>query len=114
MTLRCRIVSSDYIDRDVLLNVWAFYAAAGCRLQSRGGADPDLLVVLRGDNGTAQRSFSGVVHIYDYVKEYRVDWAARYPAARSIVLINLDADPERPHDPRLRQVRAYLPVIPQL
>lgn len=110
----CRIVSSDYLDRDVYLNVRGFYAAAGFRLLERGGADPDLLVVLRGDNGTAQREFGGVVHIYDYVKEHRVDWSMRYPAATAISVISLDAPLSPPQDPRLRQVRAYLPVLPQL
>jgi hypothetical protein len=115
----CRIVSSDYLDRDVYLNIRCFYASAGYRLIGPEHAAVDLLVVLRGDNGTADQSFAAAIHIYDYVKEYQVDWARRYPAARSIVLVSLD-DPPPPSadppsaDPRLRHVRAYLPVIPGL
>lgn len=109
----CRIVSSDYLDRDVALNVRGFYAAAGFRLQGPDDPAADLLVVLRGDNGSADRRFAGDIHVYDYVREYSVNWTQRYPAARSITLINLDAGPGR-CDPRLHHVRAYLPVIPEL
>ncbi|MFZ9753222.1 MAG: hypothetical protein ACO3B3_06695 [Cyanobium sp.] len=109
----CRIVSSDYLDRDVYLNICGFYEAAGFRLIEAAG-DPDLLVVLRGDNGSADQGFAGPIHLYDYVREYRVDWARRYPAARSIALISLEQPPRAPTDPRLRHVRAYLPVIPEL
>lgn len=114
----CRIVSSDFLDRDVYLNIRCFYAAAGYRLlkepQRRGDVDPDLLVVLRGDNGDAQRGFNGVVHLYDYVKEYRIDWPRRYPLARSIILISLEEPEGLSPDPRLRWLHAYLPVIPPL
>jgi len=109
----CRIVSSEYLDRDVYLNVRCLYAAAGYRLQGRGGADPDLLVVLRGDQGTADRDYAGPIHLYDYVKEYRVDWAARYPASRAITWISLD-QPGAIADPRLRHLCGYLPVFAEL
>lgn len=130
---RCRIVSSDYLDLDVALNVRAFYGCAGyCILASwRRSPEADLLVVLRGDNGNADRDFPGVVHIYDYVKEYKVDWQARYPRAASLVLIRLRAtrseddspsapgsaappSPPSPPATRLREIDAYLPVIPAL
>lgn len=110
----CRIVSSDYLDRDVFLNIRCFYASAGYRLVGPERTAVDLLVVLRGDNGTADRGFAETIHIYDYVKEYPVDWARRYPAARSIVLVSLDDPPPPSADPRLRHVRAYLPVFPGL
>ena len=109
-----RIASSDYLDRDVYLNVRCFYGNAGYRLVGDPSRSVDLLVVLRGDQGTADRDFGGEIHLYDYVKEYQVDWLQRYPAARSIVLVSLDGDPLQRPDPRLRSVRAYLPVIPGL
>jgi hypothetical protein len=110
----CRIISSDYLDRDVYLNVRGFYEAAGFRLLESADGDPDLLVVLRGDNGTEAQDFRGPIHLYDYVREYTVDWARRFPAASSITLISLVAPPAPPADPRLRHVRCYLPVIPEL
>ena len=136
----CLIVSSDYLDLDVALNVRAFYGCAGYRILSprRRSADADLLVVLRGDNGSAHRDFSGEVHIYDYVKEYTVNWLERFPRATSVVLISLsipssDAQespsslqeslPPLSSSPdslslqpanRLRGIDAYLPVIPAL
>ncbi len=109
----CRIVSSDYLDRDVYLNIRGFYEAAGFQLLEASG-DPDLLVVLRGDNGTADQGFTGPIHLYDYVREYQVDWARRYPLASSIGVISLAEPPQAPTDPRLLHVRAYLPVIPEL
>lgn len=121
----CLIVSSDYLDLDVALNVRAFYSCIGYRILSKSDRHEavDLLVVLRGDNGTDQREFRGEVHIYDYVKEYTVDWAARYPLAARIQLVSLS-----PHGAggsaesaaaageglRLHWIQAYLPVIPAL
>jgi hypothetical protein len=109
----CRIVSSEYLDRDVYLNVRGFYAAAGFHLLERSPV-PELLVVLRGDNGSAWSDFRGQIHVYDYVKEYRVDWPARYPHAASIQLISLENPGPIAEDPRLRWVRGYLPVLPAL
>ncbi len=135
----CLIVSSDYLDLDVALNVRAFYGCAGYRIRAEScrSAEVDLLVVLRGDNGTSHGDFRGEIHIYDYVKEYTVDWEARYPHAARILLISLAALPSdrggamasarAPSTPpatsttaaggsvsRLRWIDAYLPVIPAL
>jgi len=125
----CRIVSSEYLDKDVYLNIRAFYRAAGYRLIPPAarpkGADEDrakLLVVLRGDNGSDLKHFTGSIHIYDYVKEYVVDWAQRYPAAAQITVVALAAsschfseESQPASEPaRLRWVDAYLPVIPAL
>jgi hypothetical protein len=130
----CLIVSSDYLDLDVYLNIRAFYAAAGYRLlRTPGATSPaDLLVVLRGDNGSDHQDFPGEIHIYDYVKEYVVDWSTRYPLASLLRLITLStsvsapasastltakATPSQsqPADPsRLVGVDAYLPVLPAL
>jgi hypothetical protein len=125
----CRIVSSDYLDKDVYLNVRAFYRAAGFRLilptaRPNDVADDqiDLLVVLRGDNGSDCKDFCGPIHIYDYVKEYAVDWARRYPAASRITVVALASSSFQPAEDsqddtdrsRVRWVDAYLPVIPAL
>ena len=125
----CRIVSSEYLDKDVYLNIRAFYRAAGfrlipptARLNGVTADQADLLVVLRGDNGSDLQDFSGPIHVYDYVKEYVVDWARRYPAASQITVVALAAssshsvrDSESASDSsRLSWVDAYLPVIPAL
>jgi hypothetical protein len=127
--LVCRIVSSDYLDKDVYLNVRAFYRAAGFRLIPPGassnrasGDRADLLVVLRGDNGSDLKNFRGPIHIYDYVKEYAVDWARRYPLAAHITVVALAASSFQPAEDsqsdsassRVSRVDAYLPVIPAL
>jgi len=125
----CRVVSSEYLDKDVYLNIRAFYRAAGfrlipptARLNGVTAHQADLLVVLRGDNGSDLQDFSGPIHVYDYVKEYVVDWARRYPAASQITVVALAAssshsvgDSESASDSsRLSWVDAYLPVIPAL
>jgi len=125
----CRIVSSDYLDRDVYLNIRAFYRAAGFQIIPPTSRDPapvdrpvDLLVVLRGDLGSDLSDFSGPVHIYDYVKEYAVDWERRYPAASHITVVALAASACQPPaasqadtgSTRLSRVDGYLPVIPAL
>jgi hypothetical protein len=125
----CRILSSDYLDKDVYLNIRAFYRALGYRLTFQS-ANPkcvadrqvDLLVVLRGDNGSDLQDFSGPIHVYDYVKEYVVDWERRYPSAAHITVVALAAsschrveDSKPASDSgRLSWVNAYLPVIPAL
>jgi hypothetical protein len=125
----CRIISSEYLDKDVYLNIRAFYRAAGfrlipptARLNGVTAHQADLLVVLRGDNGSDLQDFSGPIHVYDYVREYVVDWARRYPAASHITVVALAAsschpvgDSQPGSDPsRLSRVDAYLPVIPAL
>lgn len=125
----CWIISSDYLDKDVYLNVRAFYRAAGFRLiaptaRLNGAADDqvDLLVVLRGDNGSDLKDFRGPIHIYDYVKEYAVDWARRYPSASHVTVVALASSSFQPAEgsqsatdrSRVSWVDAYLPVIPSL
>ena len=126
----CRIISSDYLDKDVYLNIRAFYRAAGYRLipptaRLNGASDDraDLLVVLRGDNSCELKDFHGPVHIYDYVKEYAVDWERRYPLAAHVTVVALAAssfhaaeDSQSASDAssRVSRVDAYLPVIPAL
>jgi hypothetical protein len=109
---RCHILSIDFQDLDVIWNVRLFYLAAGFALV-RDGSDPDLdlLVILRGDPGQAHREHRGIVHVYDYVKELQVDWAACFPRAREIRLVSLFR-PE-PLADGVRWVPGYLPVIPE-
>lgn len=126
----CRIVSSDYLDKDVYLNIRAFYRAAGYRLipptaRLNGASNDrvDLLVVLRGDNGCDLKDFQGPVHVYDYVKEYAVDWERRYPSAAHVTVVALaassfhsggDSQSTADDSSRVTRVDGYLPVIPAL
>jgi hypothetical protein len=126
----CRITSSDYLDKDVYLNIRAFYRAAGyrlipptARLNSASDDQADLLVVLRGDNGSDLKDFHGPIHIYDYVKEYAIDWERRYPSASHVTVVALASSSFHPAEDshsasddssRVSRVDAYLPVIPAL
>ena len=126
----CRIISSDYLDKDVYLNIRAFYRAVGYRLipptaRLKGASDDqaNLLVVLRGDNGSDLKDFHGPIHIYDYVKEYAVDWERRYPSASHVTVVALASSSFHPAEDshaasddssRVSRVDAYLPVIPAL
>jgi len=126
----CRIVSSDYLDKDVYLNIRAFYRAAGYRLipptasvNDASHDQADLLVVLRGDNGCDLKDFHGPIHVYDYVKEYAVNWELRYPSAAHVTVVALGSSSFHPGEDsqsasddssRVSRVDAYLPVIPAL
>ena len=126
----CRIVSSDYLDKDVYLNIRAFYRAAGYRLipptasvNDASHDQADLLVVLRGDNGCDLKDFHGPIHVYDYVKEYAVNWELRYPSAAHVTVVALGSSTFHPGEDsqsasddssRVSRVDAYLPVIPAL
>ena len=98
----------------MIWNVKLFYLAAGFSVSSTGSAPTDsvdLLVVLRGNPGLTHQGHRGDVHVYDYVKELRVDWRTCFPQARRIELISLF----RPESlaPGIRWVQGYLPVIPE-
>ncbi len=96
----------------MIWNVRLFYLAAGFSLVRRwDGSELELLVILRGDPGLTHRDFRGTVHVYDYVKELKVDWRACFPHAREIRLISLLQPAPQPEG--VHWVRGYLPVIPE-
>ena len=105
-------MSYDYVDLDVFLNIQVFYRSAGYQihLNRTPGAD-DLLVVLRGDPGESLSGHRGDVHVYDYVKEHRIDWAGRMPAASRIVVVSLSPPA---HREGVEWLRGYLPVVPEI
>jgi hypothetical protein len=77
---RCNILSYDYLDIDVFWNIKLFYKAAGYRIDKNGQSSQyDLLVMLRGDPGNTLNSYTGTVHIYDYVKELNSTGAPESP-----------------------------------
>ncbi len=88
MTIRsCAVISTDYLDKDVYLNIELFYTLAGYRVfvwspsSPSPSQPPDLIVMLRGDPGKTWVDYSGPVHVYDYVKELEIDWSDRFPHA---------------------------------
>lgn len=110
----CSIVSFDYTDFDVLLNTSVFYRLAGYYLIPPSfNPHSDLLVILRGSPSVVQPEFHGLIHIYDYVREFTVDYRAFFPNASSITLISLvfpsSSSPTFDHF-----VFGYLPVFPQI
>ena len=106
----CAVVSTDYLDKDVYLNVELFYSLAGYRVfvwspaSATDYRSPDLLVMLRGDPGFAWVDYSGPVHLYDYVKELDIDWSDRFPRASRLERISLAGG----------DVTGYLPVFPEI
>mgnify|MGYP001806491278 CR=1 FL=1 len=112
MGRNCWVMSYDYVDLDVFLNILVFYRSAGYRVHlNRTPASGDLLVLLRGDPGESLTGHCGDVHIYDYVKEHSIDWAERLPAASRIRLVSLTAPA---HAEGLEWLRGYLPVVPEI
>lgn len=104
----CAVVSTDYLDKDVYLNIELFYALAGYQVYvwspASASRSPDLIVILRGDPGTNWVNYSGPVHVYDYVKELDIDWSDRFPHASRLERISLAGG----------DVTGYLPVFPEI
>ncbi len=109
----CCVMSFDFLDRDVWLNVDWFYRSAGYQVRTnRYTRNADLLVILRGHPDAGVRGHRGIVHVYDYVKELQIDWRSALPCAASIHLISLEPL-VAPLD-GVTFVRGYLPVFPSL
>ncbi|HYP03608.1 MAG TPA: hypothetical protein VER57_03560 [Cyanobium sp.] len=108
----CCVMSYDYLDLDVWLNIRCFYRSAGYRVTTnRCKETDDLLVILRGHPCDQARRHRGPVHVYDYVKELKIDWREALPAASEVVVISI----EPPScSEGARWVCGYLPVYPPL
>lgn len=111
--LTCSILSFDYQDFDVYLNTRLFYRLAGFRVQtSLSYSSLDLLVILRGIPPHPAPEFSGVLHVFDYVRELSVDYSLYFPNASEIIYISLSSPAHlRPSD---RYVYGYVPVFPAI
>jgi hypothetical protein len=108
----CCVMSYDYLDLDVWLNIRCFYLSAGYRVTTnRTRENADLLVILRGHPCEQARRHRGPVHVYDYVKELKTDWRKALPAASEVIVISI----EPPScSEGVRWVCGYLPVHPPL
>jgi len=111
--LRCNILSFDYLDFDVFLNIRIFYSLAGYRISSHHSYhSSSLLVVLRGTPNRIYSEFTGILHVYDYVREFKVNYRDFFPNASFIYRISLE---ELCHDNSFdKLVYGYIPVIPSL
>lgn len=108
----CCVVSSDYLDLDVFLNLRIFYRACGYRVRLHHSPGPgDLVVVLRGDPGLALADHRGAVHVYDYVREQGIHWPSRFPQASRILVVSL-TPPQNLEG--IHWLEGYLPVVPAL
>ena len=110
---RCCFLAFDYLDFDVYLNTRIFYALAGfVPVSSVKLASCDLLVVFRGIPNRVFPEFSGPIHFFDYVCQYRLDLRDYFPNAISITIISIDRNQYHSNDDI--QVYGYLPVIPSI
>ncbi|MEY4353105.1 MAG: hypothetical protein RLZZ609_1346 [Cyanobacteriota bacterium] len=110
----CSILSFDYLDFDVYLNTRTLYTLAGFKITppSLTYSSLDLLVVLRGIPTQSFGAFSGVLHVFDYVRELSIDYSLFFPNASEIVYVSLVS----PSHLRLvdRFVYGYVPVFPPI
>jgi len=115
--LQCNVFSFDYLDFDVYLNVQAFYRLAGYTVVNHSDlSSSNLVVVLRGQPFDIYSEYTGIVHVYDYVKEFSIDYSLYFPCASLIFLISINPEPSylTPESPKLVHVSGYLPVIPEI
>ena len=105
-------MTCEYVDLEAYLNVRLFYESAGYRVfRNRPARGADLLVVLRGSREASDHEYAGIIHIYDYVKEHKIDWKAHFPNAGKIFLIS-PTPPESSEG--ITYIKGYLPVVPDL
>lgn len=107
----CQILSFDYLDFDVLINVRMFYRLAGYGICSSID-ESSLIVILRGYPPRSYPEYTKEVHIYDYVKENQINYKEFFPSASSIIYISVDTSSAFHLYDTL--VQRYLPVFPQI
>lgn len=113
----CLVLSPDYVDFDVFLNILLFYRLAGFKVFLNSDvSDPDVIVVLRREPLQIFTHYKGVVHIFDYVKESTANYADYFPSSSAIYLVSIAVPPNVPTHPfdRYLHVSGYLPVFPDI
>jgi hypothetical protein len=113
----CLVLSPDYVDFDVFLNIQLFYRLAGYRVfLNSEHAEPDLIVVLRREPLQIFTHYTGVVHVFDYVKESTAYYADYFPASSVIYLVTIAPPLQSSPDgsDRYVYVSGYLPVFPDI
>jgi hypothetical protein len=114
---QCNVLSFDYLDFDVYLNIQAFYRLAGYKVVRHADlSSSDLVVILRGQPTSIYSEYTGAIHVYDYVKEFSIDYSSYFPLASLIYSISIDSYPSNldSGSRRLVRVSGFLPVIPEI
>ena len=110
---RCCILSFDYSDFDVNLNVSAFYRLAGYLIvSSRRFSECDLLVFLRGIPPRVFSEYTGSIHFYNYVLECDLNLRDYFPNASFITAISISHQGDSLNN--CLSIDGYLPVSPSL
>jgi len=108
----CSVMTCEYLDLDVYMNIRLFYESAGYRVyKNKLLHNADLVVILRGDKTITDKEYTGVVHAYDYVREYKINWRERFPRAAQIFVVS--ATPPDFQE-GITYIKGYLPVVPEL
>ncbi|MFN6337640.1 MAG: hypothetical protein ACK41W_02770 [Cyanobacteriota bacterium] len=109
----CNILSFDYSDFDVYLNVRAFYSLCGyAKIRRSYSSDSSLVVVLRGSPPHLFPDYHGILHVYDYVREFSIDYRTFFPNASSIIYVSIHPTDTLSISDQF--LYGYLPVLPQL
>ena len=100
---------TDMYDKDVFINVRIFYARCGYRFVGFNKKTSDLIIILR---GTTQNltGFTGAIHVYDYVKNFKSYREIIETELPNRYLITLETGLDFGFN---KEVRAYLPVFPK-
>lgn len=113
----CSVLSFDYLDYDVYLNIIAFYRGAGFHVtRNFDGSSSDLVVVLRGWPPQVYDQYTGALHVYDYVKELSIDYLTFFPQASHLFYISItpNASLDFSSGSKYTYINGYLPVIPEI
>ena len=109
------ILASDGLDFDVYKNVKYFYECCGYNVRTKFKMfnNLDVIIYLRGPIQNSFNDYSGVVHVYDYVKNLTYYWNKIFPNALKIYIISLDNN-YLFESKKITKVKAFLPVISRL
>lgn len=100
---------TDMYDKDVFINIRIFYARCGYRFVGFNKNNSDLIVILRGTRQNLM-DYSGSIHVYDYVKNFREygEFFNTNLPNRYLITLETGIDIRFGHE-----IRAYLPVFPK-
>lgn len=110
------ILATDGLDIDVYKNIKYFYEACGYEIHLKATKlkQIDIIVYLRGEISTPDFNYTGIVHIYDYVKNVQNNWVKIFPNASKIFLISLNTSQDNYKTKEITCIEAFLPIIPVL
>jgi hypothetical protein len=110
---QCCLLSFDYLDYDVFLNVRTFYRLAGYEISANDNLSVfQLVIVLRGLPPRVFNEYFGPIHYYDYVREHSYDIYKYFPNASRIYHVTIESFDNNKSD--YKYIYGYLPVIPSI